>query len=825
MKGWRGTAILTAALLGPSAAAQPAPRRPSPEVLCTDGQGAPRGAWSLDDVPIADAVRRIAAEAGWRLSYSEASLPPVRVSVRCQAFDPKAAMAIVLRGTTVRALFRGDLMILAPVDRAADPTAARAVGSADDARAQALPLTMIEANRAAAIGFGMAVPAANPGGAIQTVRLDSLWARGVVTLGEALRGMAPGLVAWDRGAGALRIASVRGRGTDGGPGVKVFVDGLEVADPSAILAVDVRTLASAQWIAGPASAALYGGDALDGVLHLQTRGNAAVGGSDPVTTWSGSVRAGQAAARYRPGDLRHGDGAASATWREGPGLELPVAPGVRRTVSASASAQWSQVPLPAEPVDLASASVTAALEGAAWQVALSARGGAGRQRLAFTPRAVTPATRGGGGLDAAAMEAALDEERLRDGQFGVSGWRRTPRADHAFALSVARAIRQSMETGRRPSLQDSVLAAWQGPVTRHTARYTARVPLRRKAGAPLALQLSTDGTALRRVGPDTSGFVNALGDSTVTQTAVGGSAQLTGALGGAGWSAQWAAGVRAEWNDAFGDTTRLAWLPSLGLTVRRPWGRRGSWSVRAAYGISLRAPAPNLSAARSTSQFVQRANPGLAGERVRGSEVGVAVSGTRWSVDVGGFRQRTDGFTQLVTTGRAVRTDGAVAREVQYRGVGILLAQGVEARARVDGPWGTLEGTGSAVRSRLQSLAVGYAGPLRDGGPPLEAPTSTLAATWTRRALYGRVSITGSLLGSWQTNVFACAAASDPACDLSAAQRVAASSRWHASYERALGAGWHWRLRVENLSNNQRADGSAVLLAPGRSIGLELGRW
>lgn len=833
VRGWRGALWLTGALLAPGAAAQPTPRRPSAEARCTEGQGAPPGVWALENVPLADAVRRIAADAGWRLSYSEASLPRVRVSVRCAPFDGASALAVVLRGTAVRALFRGELVILAPVERAEAP------GEAADgeAKAQVLPLTMIEADRAGGAAIGMAVPAANPGAAMQTVRLDSLWARGVVTLGEALRGLAPGLVAWDRGVGALRIASVRGRGTDGGPGVKVFVDGLEVADPSAVLAVDVRTLASAQWMAGPASAALYGSDALDGVLHLQTRGRAAARGDDPVATWTGSVRAGQATARYRPGALRQGDAAASLSWREGGasalaasgGVERSVRRAVRRSVSGSVSGQWSEVPLPAEAVGMASGSVTAALEGASWQVALSARGGAGRQRLAFTPLGAaqtggTGVGRSGGGTTAA-MVSALDEERLRDGQVGVSGWRRSARVDQAFALALAHASRQSMETGRRPSLQDSVRATWQGPVTRHTARYTARVPLGRQAGAPLALQLSADGTALRRAGPDTSGFVNALGDSAISQAAVGGGAQLTGAMGGGPWTAQWSAGVRAEWNDAFGDTTRLAWLPSLGMTVRRARGARGSWSVRAAYGASLRAPAPSMSAARSTSKFAQRANPALVGERVRGGEAGVAVSGARWSVDVAGFRQRTDGFTQLVSTGQVPRADGTVAREVQYRGVGVLLAQGVEARTRVDGAWGTLEGAASAVRSRLQELAPGYTGPLREGDPPLEAPQSTLAATWTRHALGGRVSVTGSVLGSWQTNVAPCASATDPACDARAVQRVAASSRWQASYARTLGAGWQWRLRVDNLTNNQRADGSAVLLAPGRAVALELGRW
>jgi hypothetical protein len=72
---------------------------------------------------------------------------------------------------------------------------------------------------------------------------DSLIARGVLSLADALRGQLPGLAAWDRGPGALRVASVRGRGADGGAGVKIFVDGIEVADPSSVLSLDMRNIA------------------------------------------------------------------------------------------------------------------------------------------------------------------------------------------------------------------------------------------------------------------------------------------------------------------------------------------------------------------------------------------------------------------------------------------------------------------------------------------------------------------------------------------------------------------------------------------------------
>jgi hypothetical protein len=507
-------------------------------------------------------------------------------------------------------------------------------------------------------------------------------------------------------------------------------------------------------------------------------------------------------------------------------------------VSGTVSAQYGDVPLPADPGGTASAAVTAALDGDRWQVAVSALGGGGRQRLAFAPRVPeTASTRS----PTASNAALLDDERLRDAQVGVSGWHRTARVRQAWSLTSAYASRTAWTTGPRASVLDSLRGAWQGPVARHAARYATTLAFGDRAGTvadadagrrgsppgapssapPVALQLSADGTHLRRAGPDSVGFANSLGDSTVVQVAAGVGALLSGSLG----PAQWSAGLRGEWNSAFGTTTRLAWLPTVGATIRRPWGDGGTWIVRAAFGASLRAPLAAMTAARTTSVFVQRANPALAGERLRGGEVGGALEGRRWLLDLTAFRQRTDGFTQLVSTGSVPWPDGGVRREVQYRTVGVLQAQGVELRARGSGWWGSWEGSGSAVRSRLLALSPDYVGPLVAGDAPLEAPQGTAAASWTGSWRGGRVSVGISRLGAWQTRLPPCGLPGEPACGSDRVQRVAALTRWQASYGRALPGGWQWRLRAENLTNTQRADGSAVLVAPGRTVLVEVGRW
>jgi hypothetical protein len=54
---------------------------------------------------------------------------------------------------------------------------------------------------------------------------------------------------------------------------------------------------------------------------------------------------------------------------------------------------------------------------------------------------------------------------------------------------------------------------------------------------------------------------------------------------------------------------------------------------------------------------------------------------------------------------------------------------------------------------------------------------------------------------------------------------VAPLTRWHASFAGPPIRGWRWRLRTENLTNEQRVDGSAMLVGPGRSVTVEIGRW
>jgi hypothetical protein len=341
-------------------------------------------------------------------------------------------------------------------------------------------------------------------------------------------------------------------------------------------------------------------------------------------------------------------------------------------------------------------------------------------------------------------------------------------------------------------------------------------------GTALALSLAGDAGYLVRTAPDSSGFANALGDSSIAQSLVGGSAILQATHS----RLRWSAGLRREWNSAVGRDVRWFWLPSAGAQFDMPALGALASRLRVAYGSSARAPAPSMSAARSTSRFLQRANPTLPGERQRAAEVGVnGVFGSAATLDITAYRQRTEGFTQLVATGRVDTVDGGLRRELQYGVLGTVEAQGLEFSGTWRTRWGEGRGSGTLLRSRVVTLTPEYRGVLSVGAEPLEAPQRNGAVSWTMRRGKNQLTVGASLVGAWRTAAWGCVLSRDAGCDANTPVIVPMVARWNATFEGAPLAGWRWRVRGENLNDNQRVDGSPGLIRPGRAFSLEIGRW
>jgi len=802
-----GEAPATAALVPAASVRQDVCRSTAPA-----GSG---GALRLVRVPLAEAVRRVAERAGWRLSYSDEQLPRRLVSVVCGVFDAHAALAVILVETNLRVIVKERLLILAPMNQTDDR-------GADARPPQPLPLQRVQADADAASPSLLGV-LAGAGSRVVLLNGDSLLASGAASMGEVLRSALPGLAVWDRGGGALRVASVRGRGGDGGPGVKIFVDGIEAADPASVLGLDLRGIAQVQWQPGAAGAARYGTDALDGVLSLTTRALQGAVANDGERTFPMSLRVGAAGSRLQRGALMSTDVGASGAWRHEarPHQAQRVATGgtdstvVRYSLGATGFALRTGVPVGETPTTVAGGSWSAVVAATRWRMDLNARAARGRQVLSIDPRWTEPAPSAQRGT---ARVAALDEEAVRDAHAGLALRWGTGHSGHALQIAVARSEREATVNARRVSQQDSIRGAWPGPVTRWTARYRSDVPLPHRA---LTLQLVGDASHLTRSAPDSSTLTNSLGDGSITQSLAGGAVSVRGDTKRVRWSAS----MRGEWNDALGVRSLPLWLPSAGIEVSLPTLGRTMWRSRAAFGASARAPSPGMSAARTTSVYAQRANPSLQGERQRATEVGIdGIIGGSGKLGMTAFRQRTDGFVQLVATGQSEAEAGLVRRVVQFRSVGAVVARGVEADGVLTTRWGQGRANGSLSRSRVVTLDSTYRGPLRVGAIPLEAPQASWALAWTTRLHGGDLTIAQQTIGSWSSVLWDCAADRTVACS-GGPRPVAALTRWHASFAGPPIKGWRWRLRGENLTNVQRVDGSAILVGPGRAMSVEIGRW
>src|SRR5690606_16989962 len=91
--------------------------------------------------------------------------------------------------------------------------------------------------------------------------------------GQALSAGAPGVWAWAPAPGRLltHYGSIRGASSFGLSYPKVYIDGIEVANPLLIRHLTADAVDRIEVIRGPQGAALHGADAISGVANIITR--------------------------------------------------------------------------------------------------------------------------------------------------------------------------------------------------------------------------------------------------------------------------------------------------------------------------------------------------------------------------------------------------------------------------------------------------------------------------------------------------------------------------------------------------------------------------
>src|SRR6185312_6983555 len=124
--------------------------------------------------------------------------------------------------------------------------------------------------------------------AMTVITAQDIERRGVTNFDQLFRGEVPGVFDQSRGAGGtstngygLSYMTARGVSTVGSTAIaavtpiKTYVDGVEIAYPFYLSAIDPRTIERIELIPGPQASTIYGSGALGGVLQIFTKRGAA----------------------------------------------------------------------------------------------------------------------------------------------------------------------------------------------------------------------------------------------------------------------------------------------------------------------------------------------------------------------------------------------------------------------------------------------------------------------------------------------------------------------------------------------------------------------
>lgn len=744
-----------------------------------------------------DALDRVAAAGHFRLSYSGDDLPldrAVRLSVR----DEPAGQALrgLLAGSGVEPTIVGpDHVVLPPPRRAVVPTIDPPIelesivvtGTADGGSRR--PLTL----------------------ALDVVPGADLRLLGDATLAGALSGAVPGLWLWPQSPASVLAGygSIRGASSFGLSYPKVYIDGIELANPLLLTRLAPEAVDRIEVIRGPQGAALYGADAISGVMNIVTRQE----GADPD------------ASRLR---IESGVAAAASDWGTSPALgqrhALTVRLGSNLTSAALHLAGGSDGPfIPGASHQFASAHGTLRRVGerTLWtglaRVAAEAADAPPSpllpdstrlpRRLGTTDQSVVGYTLG------ANLRFLPGERWTHTAAFGLDGYtlsgiadERTPitsAADSALRAAEGNAVRGSLRLG----------------TVRHLAlggRSSAHLTLGAEHSI-LRQRLSHDSTASTPLWQHTS------------------AASLQGSVGvrdrlylSGGLRVEGTTGNDPVLVPMVGAAT-IVESGSLALKLRGAFGKGVRWPTGATRTSLL--GRPNQSTLTPTA---------LDPEEQSGFEFGADLMlGGAITLAVTRFDQLATGLIQRV----GVATDtvggpGGGRARVSYHleNIGEINNRGWELGLTArHGPW-SVNGALSFVDSRVERLAAGYRGDLQTGDRMLEVPARTMSLTARWEQGGWSAAISAARAEDWvnydRLGLAAAFAGGRPGRDLVGARlrdfwlEYPGVTRLRAAVTRNLSRHLALTAAGENLLDEQRGEPDNLTVVPGRTVTIGLrGVW
>jgi iron complex outermembrane receptor protein len=777
------------------------------------------------DISLRDALDRLQAQARIHLSYSGESLPLDRqVCLTLDSVQVGDVLTILLQGTgVIPVVTAADYVVLTPpagpVVAAANPIMLDRIvvtGSMSGASRRPLPV------------------------ALDVVNGRDLSQQSVTNLAEALSAQVPGEFLWASSPTSLlsQYGSIRGASSLGLSYPKVYIDGIEVANPLLITRLSPDAIDRIEVIRGPQGAALYGGDAISGITNIVSRQDN--GADEPRVRWQSDV--GAAASDFVANPtlrqnhafaVRTGSSTGSAGLNLGYASDGAFVPGAyARSFSALGNARavgsqliWTgiarffgeEAASPVSPVLLDS---------------VASAGHAGLRVTAPGTQSVMEYTAG------TTLKYMPSVNWKHTFTAGVDGYTLSGIPDNGAPL---------------PSAADSALLAARGSAMRATLRASSMRSIEMSPGMSADVTVAAEQSALRQsITTDGPHAVRSQGSrgpgSGRTYTTPEGPDLVdwrnTSALSGMVSATVFdqffvSGGLRLESATDVGSTT----LPMLGGAWVNDFGP-ATLKLRAAYGKGVRWPQTTARETMYQSQRAESAPLTLQPEEQHGVEGGLdlivaqalTLSATRFDQTASGLIQRvamTHDTSTAPPTGYGPGNPPPRQMYYQLENVGEATNRGWEfSGALRTGPF-RVSGTLSLVDSRVKSLSPGYTGDLQAGDRMLEVPARTMSITtqfvsgrWASSfTVYGasdwinydRLALAEAFAGTTQTSSNLVGV---PLRNYWRTYNGVTHARASVTFYVRRGLGW--TLSGDNLFDRQTGEPDNVTVLPGRTISLGL---